>query len=332
MSSPSSDNFYINMEKSENDIYKNLLTEQNKNNIENINFDTNTRKINKKEYKNSYNVEKFLGNIYYYYYNGGYKSIIISQIIDVLTMMFTILFSVIIFLVIEWKNVFYCSVGKRGCSDILFNWNIRISNPIYGIILFLYMAVILIFFSSYIYKFFCDIIKFKHIRTFYNDILKIKDNDIDTLDWRYITKRLIENQMYFCDGRNLDEMDMVHLIMRRDNILIKIMSSKSIPLNFVPYIKTPVITSVVESMLQLTIVNIICESMTPRNYQKTINNLENILHKRFKIFGILMLVLSPFLFAFMILSMFLEFGRKYRIGTSISSRKWSIYSTYLFRN
>ena len=334
MSSPTSSNFYINMENSETNIYKNLLADDNKSDIDSITIKSNKNNLKKKfkENTNAYNVEKFLGSIYYYYYNGGYKSIVISQIIDVLTMMFTILFSIVIFLVIEWKNVFYCSVGKRGCSDILFNWNIRISNPIYGIILFLYMIVILIFFSSYIYKFFCDIIKFKHIRKFYNDILKIKDNEIDTVDWRFITKRLIENQMYFCDGRNLDEMEMVHLIMRRDNILIKIISSKSIPLNFIPYTKEPIITSVVESMLQLTIVNIICENMNPKNYQNTVNNLEKILQKRFKIFGILMLVLSPFLFAFMILSMFLEFGRKYRIGTSISSRKWSIYATYLFRN
>ena len=64
----------------------------------------------------------------------------------------------------------------------------------------IYIAIISLILISNIYKFCNDFVKFKQIRRFYKDILKVEDKNIASTDWKFIVDRLVKNQLYFCEN------------------------------------------------------------------------------------------------------------------------------------
>ena len=69
--------------------------------------------------KNINSVEIFLKNIYSYYYKHGYWNIIIGQIVDIVGLIFTLIFSIIIFMFLDWGNILKCSMKKQQCNNII---------------------------------------------------------------------------------------------------------------------------------------------------------------------------------------------------------------------
>ena len=179
--------------------------------------------------KNINSVEIFLKNIYSYYYKHGYWNIIIEQIVDIVGLIFTLIFSIIIFMFLDWRNIIKCSMKKQQCNNII-NTETWKLNGFYLAFVSTYIAIISLILIGNLYKFYNSIKKFNQVNKFYRDILKLKDDELNCTDWKYIVERLVDNQLYFNNEINLNASKILNLIMRKENYLIALIESDIFPL------------------------------------------------------------------------------------------------------
>jgi len=191
----------------------------------------------------------------------------------------------------------------------------------------IYIGIISLILLSNIYKFGKDLKKFKKIRRFYNDVLKVKDSDLISTDWKYIVDRLLKNQLYFSTKNNLTAEKLLALIMRKENYLIGLVESGILPLKWG---ENHLLTKMSEWIIYTNIINTVCDS-DGDNPTTKIFSIEFTLKKRFKTTGILFIVLSPFLLIFMLIYIILIYGNKYHSQQKDSYRQWAPYSLCRFR-
>ena len=276
--------------------------------------------------KENTDVEVFLRNIYSYYYKNGYWNIIIGEVVDILGLIFTLIFSIIIFMFLDWGNIFKCSVKKEACDNII-NTNTWKLNGFYLTFVSTYIAIISLILIGSFYKFYNNIKKFKKIRKFYKDILKLKDDQLISTDWRYIVDRLVKNQLFYSKENDLNHSKILNLIMRKENYLIALVDSDKLPIKIKNYY---FLTKVSEWIIYSGIINTVCDFNFILS-QSNLKTVENILLKRLKLTGILSLIISPFLLIFMFIYIILIYGNKYHSKSSDSYRRWNKYALCKFR-
>ena len=283
--------------------------------------------INEKVSKNKDNVEIFLKNIYSYFYKKGYWNIIVGQIVDIIGLIFTLIFSIVIFMFLDWGNIIKCSMKKENCDNIINTETWRL-NGFYLLFVSIYIAIIsLILIGSFV-KFFTNMKKFKQIRKFYRDILKLQDKDLVCTDWKFIIDKLLENQLYFNKKNNLNPSTVLNIIMRKENYLIALIESEILPLKIRNNV---ILTKMTEWIIYSSIINTIHDIDINENDFNTKKKLENILLKRLKLTGIICVIISPFLLIFMFVYILLIYGNKYHSNSSDSYRQWNKYSLCKFR-
>jgi autophagy-related protein 9 len=283
-------------------------------------------KVDNNKKKNINSVEIFLKNIYSYYYKHGYWNIIIEQIVDIVGLIFTLIFSIIIFMFLDWGNILKCSMKKQQCNNIINNETWKL-NGFYMAFVSTYIAIISLILIGNLYKFYNSIKKFNQVNKFYRDILKLKDDELNCTDWKYIVERLVKNQLYFNNEINLNASKILNLIMRKENYLIALIESDIFPLKIGNNI---ILTKMMEWIIYNSIINTVCDI----NFFSGTNNsrkIENILSKRFKLTGVLCLIISPFLLIFMFIYIILIYGNKYHTKSSESYRQWNKYALCKFR-
>ena len=248
---------------------------------------------------NIYN-DKFYENVYDYYYKGGLCNIVISNILEILFLIFGIFFGIFIFVILDINKLLLC--GKENqlqdCGEITIYINKNI-NP--GLFSILFISILI---SITIYKIIFFISTYDSIygiKKFYRNTLQITQKDLQILQWKHIINALSEHTY-------LDIYEITNKILRKENYKIAFLNENIIKVPAFLYTK----------QLDMNIDFII------------INDLENINRKKLKykfiLFGILNLIFSFFIFIFILIYFFISNIDELHSNTKkLGSKRYSFY-------
>lgn len=101
--------------------------------------------------------------------------------------------------------------------------------PFFGWFLLFFLGIV--FVLNVIRKLYA-LIMYWDIKQFYNQALKIADDDLDNLTWHDVQTQVIQVQLdlQMCiHKRELTELDIYHRILRQTNYLVALVNKKLIP-------------------------------------------------------------------------------------------------------
>lgn len=179
------------------------------------------------EHSNTIRDESFYKEIYLYYLKGGFYNIIIGDIIEIFSLIFSILFILGTFLFLDWENIILC--GKtydknekniKDCGDIsdyLTHKYILVPNFFQGLILSFVSGI-----SVYVvYKcahLFFEWNKFYKIDRYYVNTLNIPRNYLHSKSWEDIILLLSKHN-------NLSFDHITNIILKKENFFISFLDN-----------------------------------------------------------------------------------------------------------
>ena len=200
-----------------------------------------------------------------------------------------------------------------------------------------------------------DIRRLKHMHDFYHYLLEIPDTDIQTISWQDIVKRLMalrnanpttanalpDRHQKFLGTQSkqrMDAHDIANRLMRRDNYLIALFNKDILKFTLpIPFLANRTLFSkTLEWNLTLCILDYVFddEGQVRSIFRKASQRkaLSDGLRRRFLIYGLINVICAPFLILyFMMLYFFRYFNEYQKNPSSISSRQYSPFAEWKFR-
>lgn len=166
--------------------------------------------------------KNFYKDIYSYYIKGGFYNIIVGDIIEILSLIFVIIFILSTFLFLDWKTIILCgkSYDKndkniKDCGDIsdyLTYQNILAPNFFQGLILTFISGIILYVIYKFVNLFF-EWSRFYKVDRYYVNTLNIPRNYLHSKSWEDIILLVSKNN-------NISFDDITNVILKKENFFI----------------------------------------------------------------------------------------------------------------
>ena len=259
-------------------------------------FGSNIKK-EKKDYRYS---DIFFSDIYHYYENFGLYNIVLKEILEILSLIFGLFLILFIFSMIDWESILKCRDNNpENCGDIFLYINFRFPN--------LFIVSLLIIGSFFVLTrmaiFISNLKYLKYIHRYYESTLKIKQIN----SWKDIIKEVSKDS-----GISVE--NITNIIMKKDNYYTALINNHIISIN--PNFYTKQLDFIVRHII--------------------FNNLEKLdssyLRKQFIIYGFLNLILSPFIFIYLCMYLFVSYVDEFYYNTEIiGTRRYSLYAKCKFR-
>ena len=128
-----------------------------------------------------YSNRVFFHRIYFYYIHKGYFKILINSIVNLLVTNFLVLFLLFLFNCVDYNGLFTLDT-KTSLGDYVFMNDLLNVNPFFTTILILFLILDFIKIISVI----DDAYIFSNIRKFYINNLKIRDSELEYLEWNEV--------------------------------------------------------------------------------------------------------------------------------------------------
>ena len=198
-------------------------------------------------------LDSFLSSLYAYFLGKGYFCIASAQATSLVIIAFIIGFSTFMGFCLDYSQVHQ----KKILYEII-HQDCAYRLPFYYRLLLSCFSVWWIW--NWI-QFISDLKKLSRIQGFYNDILKIKDHDLYTMDWREISIRIIktyeESLIHRPSSKKLDAHIIANRILRKDNYLIALFNKDILNLR-VPFLsQEPLLTRLMEWSLSFCILSFV---------------------------------------------------------------------------
>ncbi|ODV58762.1 autophagy protein ATG9, partial [Ascoidea rubescens DSM 1968] len=291
------------------------------------------------------NLDVFLQDVYIYYLGNGFYSIILSKLIDLLTLVFIFTISIYLTSCINYSNI---SNSHNKLS------NIQVDKCYSNLNFF--KKILVYFFSFFLVTrlfqfFFIDLKKLNELNCFYKHLLLINEDELQTISWQLIVKKIIllKNQNAIISNvsdskakSRLDAHDIANRIMRKENYLIALYNKNILDLKL-PLFKylnlndtNSILTKTLEWNISLCLFGFVFneKGQLRSNFLKESHKsiLSDQLKKRFLLAGFLNLFFSPLLVLYFLLLYFFRYFNEYKSNPSlISSRQYTPYSEWKLR-
>lgn len=318
----------------------------------------NARKLPPKEramwmWANVTNLDIFLQDVYDYYLGNGWYCIALQRFLNLTVVVFVIWLSTFMGNCIDYHKLTNGSSNKL--SDVYIEHCYAKTSFIQKLF-FTILGLILILRVKHTWEELCD---FKEIHLFYKHLLDIKDDELQTISWPQIVKRIIflkdqhtnavvslieDNNVIDSkvtqDLKSKDRLnahDIANRLMRKDNYMIAIFNKNILNRALtVPAFKTYFLTKTLEWNLKLCIIDFMFtkegqlkQSVLSQNNRP---KLANSLRKRFKLAGLLSIILTPFLVVYFVLYFFLKFFYDFKTNPGLlNSREYSPFAKWKMR-
>ena len=245
--------------------------------------------------------DHFHQKLYHYYYNRGFVPILLTEISDIISLLFSILFIYFFFILLDWSSLLECK-NANNCSDIN-------SYLIYKQLNFVEICMVTVSIIYFIYKTYEFIYKIKNLFSIYNyykNELNINSNDLYSLSWSTIIKKITDKQNIF------DMHDITNKIMKKENYMIALIDKKII--NISPCYYTKQLNSNLEYILLLNNIN------------------SNTLKIKFICIGLFNLLISMFIFIYQIIYFLISnIDDFYTNKNVLGPRRYNLYAMIKFR-
>ncbi|KAI3905167.1 hypothetical protein MKX01_017413 [Papaver californicum] len=291
--------------------------------------------------------------------NNGLQCIIVKWMVELLSLGFTICFSGVFLLFVDWNGLrnAKCGIeavesGIKPCDLAKEAFHQHPLTPFTftkGVI----VGYLGIFSGYWIFTFvrFCYQLKDTlEIRRFYYNSLHVTDREVQTMPWATILEKVVQIQRseQLCVVKDLSAHDIIMRIMRKENYLIGMLNKGILAFPIFQWVpgSGPAVSSaesgipgrknclMLTKTLEWTFNWCILQSMFDRNFLLQSDFISNpsSLRRRLMVIGIAMLLLSPFNIIFMLVFHFLRHAEQfYNHPTIASSRRWSNLSRWIFR-
>ncbi|ORY65711.1 APG9-domain-containing protein [Neocallimastix californiae] len=243
--------------------------------------------------------DEFYQEIYDYYRRKGFACIVLERISHLVTIAFVICFSVFLF----------------GCIDYsLISENSQLSQVIVD-----------------------QVYEIKKNILFYNCKLKIPDRDIQLISWNAVIKKIIklynEENQELEDQSEIEELDahkIVNIIMRKENYFIALINKECIKFNIPFFESKQLLTDILAWNVQWCINNFVYDKNG--HVKEYFLDKEKNLSQRFRLMGIINIILLPFLLIFTIVYTFFRYSEEiYHHPGSIMKRTYNLLAQWKFR-
>ena len=263
------------------------------------------KNIKSSEYFNS---DVFYCDIYEYFYKGGYMTMLLLEITDIVSFIFGTIFMIFILAYLDWESILKCGANNeiKDCGD-LHDYIYDEKSPniffIFTIILASIVIIIKIFINIFKYK------KLTFIHNFYKNELKISSKELQTMEWSVVINKISKHKKI-----KLTIQDITNKILRKENYFIALINQKII--NISPYHYT--------KQLEFNLRHIF------------LNDISNLNSKKIKIkcllYGLLNLFFSIFICMYIFTHFFASNIDEFYSNKNIGLRRYSLLAKTKFRD
>lgn len=291
------------------------------------------------KWANVENLDIFLQDAYNYYMGNGYYCIIIQKVLNIATLIFVVFISSFMGYCIDYSKL----PDSRRFSDIKIDQ--CYANNITGFTkLLLYMFYVFVGLKTVQLAF--DIKNIREMYDFYNYLLNISDDELQTIPWQNIIQQLMylkdqnaltANVVAVKAKNKLNAHGVANRIMRKDNYLIALYNNDILDLNLpVPFLKSSPLTKTLEWNINLCVMGFVFNDagFIKQGFLKQSQRdfFVSELQKRFMLAGFLNILLSPFLVSYFVLLYFFRYFNEYKTSPeSIGARQYTPLAEWKFR-
>ncbi|OAX81033.1 hypothetical protein ACJ72_04627 [Emergomyces africanus] len=293
------------------------------------------------------NLDNFLADVYDYFLGNGIKSILLSRVLNLLTLAFVVGFTVFLTSCIDYRLVPH---GKT-MSDIVVPHCVQEMSASSTFLLWLFS----IFWIYQAVRYILDLRRLSHMHDFYHYLLGISDTDIQTISWQEIVSRLMAlrdsnpstagavsaKHRKFLGSQSkqrMDAHDIANRLMRKDNYLIALFNKDILDLTLpIPFLKSRQLFSrTLEWNLHFCILDYVFndQGQVRTLFLKDTHRkaLSDGLRRRFLISGLLNIFIAPFFLVYFLMHYFFRYFNEYQKNPSqIGSRQYTPLAEWKFR-
>ncbi|KAF7311447.1 hypothetical protein MKEN_01047000 [Mycena kentingensis (nom. inval.)] len=305
---------------------------------------------------NVYNLDAFLQEVYFYYEGKGIYSIALSRGLNLLTVGFVIGFSTFLLGCVDYSRIRHETSMKL--SDVVVS---RCVSRFSGFTL-LFFILFIAFYVWQIVAFVLSVFRLVDMYHFYTHLLKIPDEDIQTIAWPEVVRRIgsirEENPLTALSSNipktsdtttaKLDAHDIANRILRQENYLIALFNKDLLDLRvplpaalkrFIDHDARgtgTTLTQALEWNLRFCLMEYLFDQhgSVRKVFLKSKNRpvLIDGLRRRFIFMGILNAIFAPFIVLYLLMYSFFRYFEEYHKDPStISGRRYTSYAQWKFR-
>jgi autophagy-related protein 9 len=285
------------------------------------------------------NLDTFLSRLYQFWSEKGFALTLLSRLLNLATLAFTICFSAFLLLVVDWGALMQrCRQEARQCD--VAEVGLR-SQPLTSLscgraaAVLCYLGAIAIAWAWSALRSLAELPALAELRRFCATKLALNDADLRAVLWPELVARLVASQttMRLSVSHDLTAHDICSRILRRENYLVGLLNKRALHLTL------PMLPGSLGRRVWLgpTILwNLhwaVLDSMHD-DFSCIRADFGNVaaLQSRFRRLALLNLILSPFLAAFICLHAFIRHAeRVYHHPSLVGARRWSAEARWLFR-
>lgn len=278
----------------------------------------------------SHDINVFYNNIYNYFIEGGVSNIILKYFLNISMLLMTNIFSIYIFIYIEWGQLVKdCRYNNDKCTSIK-NY-ISYNNSIHPLLV-LFNILSGVYICIYLYILFYNIATLTKIKNYYNDILQINNNILNIIKWKQVLNKIKntnDSREYTIDKNSseLNIFDIITRITRIDNIIVSLVNSDIIFKKTTLY-HNILFTKYIETTTRFFIFN----SIFDKKYNINPIFREKESFKKYISWIILLhLLLLPFILFYVLISKVLNHSKNIKNNTELFNYKWTNYAKWKYR-
>ncbi|KDQ60878.1 hypothetical protein JAAARDRAFT_151722 [Jaapia argillacea MUCL 33604] len=301
---------------------------------------------------NVYNLDAFLQEVYYYYEGKGIYCIALARGLNLLTVGFVIAFSTFLLGCVDYSGI--KSQGTTRLSDVVVEHCVSRFSGFTLLFFILFSA----FYMWQIASFILDIMRLVDMFNFYTHLLRIPDEDIQTISWPEIVRRIgairEENPLTAISSKSspqtaakLDAHTIANRILRQENYLIALFNKELLDLRvplphaFKRFVtpeegKGRTLSRALEWNLRFCLMEYLFDTsgkvrkvfLKSKNREVLIEGLR----RRLIFMGILNAIFAPFIVLYMLMYSFFRYFEEYHKNpSSIGSRRYTPFAEWKFR-
>ncbi|KAL8735572.1 MAG: hypothetical protein Q9166_000741 [cf. Caloplaca sp. 2 TL-2023] len=292
-------------------------------------------------------LDNFLRDVYEYFLGNGIWCILLSRLLNLLTLAFVVGFSTFLTSCIDFTKV----RSSHKMSEILIPKCTQNMSSTTNMLIWLFAF----FWVGKSFQYLLDIRRLQHMHNFYRYLLEIPDTDIQTVSWQEIVKRLMalrdanpataagvtERHRRFTGSQwkqRMDAHDIANRLMRRDNYFIALFNKDVLDFTLpLPFIRNRQLFSrTLEWNLSFCILDFVFDEhgqVRPIFLKDTHRRaLSDGIRSRFLFAGFMNVICGPFIIIYFIMLYFFRYFNEYQKNPSqIGTRQYTPFAEWKFR-
>ncbi|KAI9820866.1 MAG: autophagy protein atg9 [Thelocarpon impressellum] len=295
------------------------------------------------------NLDNFLKDVYDYFLGNGIWCIVLSRVLNLMTLAFVVGFSTFLTMCVDYKKV----PQSKTMGQILIPQCTKKMSGTANFFLWLFA----LFWIAKVLQYIVDIRRLRHMHDFYLYLLDVNDSDIQTISWQEVVARLMtlrdanpvtadgvgqRNRKFMMMGnqskQRMDAHDIANRLMRKENYLIALFNKDILDLTLpIPFLRNrQLFSKTLEWNLNLCILDYVFNEqgqVRPLFLKDTHRRkLSDGLRRRFLFAGVMNVVCAPFIVIYLMMLYFFRYFTEYQRNPSqIGSRQYTPLAEWKFR-